>query len=1484
MAPRPGGETDKFGNRYEGAWTIRHALFVLLGLGTSITLEPPAPLGDGVEFAYRHDGGTQVHQVKRQNRNANSWNVASLRDKGVWHSLQNHVDAGRAFHFVSEVPARPVDELADRARRSDDPRSFASDWLTEGLRGPFDALAARDVYGSTETAWRMLRGLWVEWPDERDLVNTNAVLAEQVLSGTPGRLSALAIGDLLLNSLGTTLDRPTITDRLRSYGLRKVGTADGNGHTDAVSRTTRRWAASVGRELLRPTIPRTEADHLVTRATSDDTRQLIVLTGTAGGGKSAVLHQAFEALDTLGVPVLAFRLDRLAPFDSTHELGERIGLTGSPVGALEAVAAGRSCVLVVDQLDAVSLASGRIPDTFDAVADLIAEATAYPAMRVVLVCRAFDAQADPRIRQLTAPERCTRIPLEPLSDSQVDTAITGMGLDATGVTPQQRALLRSPLHLVLLARIADQRELLSFRTTKQLFDAFWDTKRTECLRRLPSVRFHDAMAAVVTAMSTRQRLSVPDSVLDTDDLAASGAVLVSEHLLVRDGRQLAFFHESFFDYVFARDWLRRDERLVDFLLGGEQELFRRGQVRQVLDHLRDLEPERFTEEVEALLTAPGIRYHLKDLTLAVLRGLEEPTAGEWGAVARVLDTRPPFQRQLVDTISSAAWFRCADDEAVIEEWLISADVREHDWAVRTMGAAADRFPDRVARLLAPHASDPRYGSWLDWIIRFARLADSRALFDLVVAAARAGLFVDREHLLWLSVHNLADERPSWVVELIGVLVSERPDALRVDADGRVALLLSRDYSAVGTITAAALGAPEEFCARLLPLLLEVMASTALAQRPGRPIRDRHFAFRGPDDTPHDLGGALLHGTAKALRILADRDPDRARELVAGLADSPYEAAQWLLYQALVGAGSALALWSAAILLEGPHRLLSGYVSNAAWTAREVLGAIGGTVPDDTLARLEHLILDLRLPSDGTLSPWHEFTLLTALPEHRLSERARRRLGELRRRHADAAAPEGPTGVTGGVIGSPIPLETARRMSDGQWLGAMRKHSEDRTDWSTFTGGARELSPVLQNMTAEDPSRFARLAVRMDPSLHPAYGESLLLGLGDAEPVDDPDTVFAAVRHLASQDRTAHDRWLAWAVRKYLPIVPLDLVETLLTCALATAGAEEAADVEDMADRDGERDLLTAGINTVRGSATEGLADLLHYDADGSRAALVLPHLSALAGAPSLPVRACAARTVHAALRHDRPAAVAAFGVLTDAPDHLLASPHVSRLFIALCHGDPAAGRPMMDRLLRSPTASVRRLGGQVAALAAMEWEMPDLLAKVFAGHDPAQRQGAAEVCARRLVNTGDAALAHHALVRFFHDPEETVREAAADVAAALRGERLGPVRRTVTALMESATFESALPQLLITLREAPDRVDELVLTCVRRFLTVFGAVSADLANRAAADAHHIGELLVRAHSQATSAARRSEILDLLDDLLLLGAYRVADAIGSADRG
>src|SRR3954469_17481713 len=109
MSPRPGGEADKIGNRYEGAWTIAQLLQVLAGEFDWVRVEPLGDLGDGVEFLVRRaDGGEEAHQVKRQRGNENEWSVSALSRLGVWSAARYHIEQDREYHLVSMVPFRPL--------------------------------------------------------------------------------------------------------------------------------------------------------------------------------------------------------------------------------------------------------------------------------------------------------------------------------------------------------------------------------------------------------------------------------------------------------------------------------------------------------------------------------------------------------------------------------------------------------------------------------------------------------------------------------------------------------------------------------------------------------------------------------------------------------------------------------------------------------------------------------------------------------------------------------------------------------------------------------------------------------------------------------------------------------------------------------------------------------------------------------------------------------------------------------------------------------------------------------------------------------------------------------------------------------------------------------------------------------------------------------------------------------------------------------
>jgi hypothetical protein len=1479
MSPRPGGEADKIGNRYEGAWTIAQLLQVLAGPFDWVRVEPLGDLGDGVEFILRRaDGGEEAHQVKRQRGNENEWSVPALKRLRVWRAARRHTENDRDYHLVSMVPFRLLQELTERARNSNDYASFVRGSLPKDLNALFVEIT--DIYGDPEVAWRILRRFYVRLFDEMELRRSNAGLAGVFLEGGSGRSATASLGDVIDDNIDAELTSGRILEALKPYDLRRRLVASQRGLAERIRAESSAWLERVGQQLIEPKISRQEAEKL--RQLPQQPERVHFLLGVAGGGKTAVLHQAVEGLLQDGVPTLVVRLDRYGALPSTAELGRLLNLDVSPVTALAAAANGRPAVLVVDQLDAVSLASGRLTENFDVVADLIAEAANIPNLHVLLGCRHFDVDNDHRIRNLRSRLKPADVSVAPLTDEQIDSAVTALGLPITALKAQQRSILRLPLHLSLLATVADRPDALNFPNSQWLFDAFWDHKRQAVRQRRKSARFGQVVSRLADEMSSRQRLQVPVSVLDAEELGEDAGVLVSEQLLVRDGAQIGFFHEALFDYAFARQWVNRGQSLVQFLTEGEQELFRRAQVRQIMTHLRATDAARFREEVRGLFASEDIRFHIKDVALAVLGGLSDPTSDEASLLLEVAAEHPEFQDRLWMRLRNPAWFQRLDADGYVTTWL-SGDEAAQTQALNLMAGAIGALPDRIAELLAAYRDAPTFADWLRWAVRFANIGTSRPLFELFLDGVRMGAYANLEQALWLAAHNLAEAQPEWAVELLDAFLANHPAGLTCDALGRVKALEDREHGLTELVTQAAERAPQAFLDTFLPYLLRVMAATAYEDE-RLPRQDRALSRRTPGEVGiGDLGDVIFAGAASAIRSLVAADPEAMRPTLQLLADDPHDNAQYLLYQGLLTGGDPYADWAAELLLQGKHRFLCGLGDNSVWVAAQVLKAISPLIDDELLGRLETAVRDLRFSWEVPGRPVAAFTLLSALGEGRLSEVGRRRLGELRRA-VGRDEPAEPEGITGGWIGSPIAPDRAARMTDGNWLSAMTRHAGERKDFRKLTGGARELSHVLKTEVAGDPVRFARLARRVTTDLNSAYGDALLMGFGEANPVEDPAPIFDAVRHIASLGLPDNDRWLGYSLRPYFEVVPADLAQLIRDRALnATDPADDRPVFERAGGQRERNDLWTSGINTARGSLAEALGDLLVYDVDGSRTALVAPVLNRLAADPVTAVRTGVAHTVAAALRYARPEAIEAFGHLVDADDLLLATQPVVRLIMYLGNGDPAVVRSTIERMLASAEADVREAGGELAAFGAMQWDFGDMLQGVLAGDDAPARKGAASMFAHRLPHTADAAVAADGLMRFVEDDSEEVREAAAEVAAALRDQNLRPFEDVLKALMASPAFRSALPQLLITLEHASDRVDDLALVCAQRFVEVLGEEAADIRTSAAGDARHVGQLIIRGLAQSETTAERAALLDVLDGLLLAGAYGIEDLIGESER-
>jgi Novel STAND NTPase 1 len=1486
--PRVGGPADKLGNRFELTWAVLHGLYCLT-TDARITVESiDEDLARGTEFAFRDEGVVHVHQVKRQLSGQYHWTIKALTKHNVWATARHPVSQGRQYHFVSMVSSGELVELTERARESDDLETFSELSLSEAQSALFKELSKDELLGRPDIAWTTLRGMHFEVHDEVQIAKVNQILAGQLLVGAPGRIAALAIGDVLISSMSKSLTGAKLIKALKPYDILPLTAAARATVRQSVSEQAARWQRTIDRELLNPVIQRPETSEIIDALAAE---RLVLVSGTAGAGKSAVLDAVAKRLIDSGSIVLPLRLDQLDSFDSTLQMGEQLRFGASPVEALAQAAAGRDAVLLIDQLDAVSFASGRTPDNFDAVVDLIDEALSAPGIRVILACRAFDIENDHRIRILSSREDLLRVTVAPLTEEMVNEAVDAMGLDATKLTSSQRELLRTPFNLVLLSGVASNDDALSFESLDALFDDFWSRKRERAVQSRPTLRFNDVVSRVANTMSDRQTLSIPVEVLDDGELIKDAHVLASEHLLAINDNRVGFFHEAFFDYAFARLWMARTDSMVDFLTASEQELFRRAQVRQVLQYLSARDVERFRAEVVTLLRSSEIRFHIQETVLAVVANLAAPEVDDVELMVAIAATHPRWEERLWQQLRRPQWFTQFHAAGYLDRWLDSPDEDMRNLAVNFMGSSIRECPAAVTALLSARRESPHYGAWVRWLVRFADLHDNRELFELLLDAVRDGVFDGEGHDLWLAVHELGTKQPAWAIELLRARLIDHHDALKFGETAKIEALGLRDYGLTQIVRDSAKAKPLLFAQTFVPYLRDVMAATARPQDLGDdPIRDNHFAVRFPEEEAdeRDLDDALLTATSRALEAAASSSPDSIRDQLDALIADPHDTAQYLLYRAMAAAGETYAEEAAALLGQGGGRLECGYASDSHWVARSLVVAIAPHLSQDSHERLDVLFRDLQ--NDWENPKWRgttAFAFISALDESRLTEEGRRKLGEYQRKFG-SESPTPPRGVMGGFIGSPIDRPAVELMTDKQWLTAMTKYDEDKTDWNTFTGGARELSHMLQERLKQDPERFAMLALRITPEMHPAYADSILLGLSEAEASDSAAPhVFAAVRHLAALGHSGVDRWIGNALRRYLKDVPIDLVQLILDRALSSADPKDGTPIFQRETKDGRAsagDLRMDGINTARGSLAESLGDLMIQDEDGERTALIAPQLLALAGDPVLSVRTCVAHTVAAALRHARQTAYEAFAVLVEADDALLATDLVQRLMMYIGNKDPDVVTPVIERMLASGDDEVRRAGGVLACRAAIEWDRPELLEQAIAG-DANARAGAASMAAHRMTsdNPESSRRASETLMRLMEDDDDAVRQALAEMAPSLRGHALRPHLDLVIALIESQAYVHATPQILLALQEATDRVDDLVLAAAKRFVAVFGKDAGDIRTGAARDAHYISELVVRALAQVRDAAQRSELLDVLDLLLEHGVYGIHEAIAQSER-
>lgn len=1545
--PAKGGASGKLGDQYEALWAVDAALRVAHGSAEYVTYESLDPEESrGVEFNVQTEGAEiEFWSVKRQTTTAAGWTLATLvkpdeHGRSILGDLRAHLErVPRTLAvFASALGAPRLEELRSVAATAQTLQQRLKH--SAELKKDYDKYLLALFDGNEEDTRHFLTRLQIRTADQSSLrTNIESTISLLFYSTKGDSVNASAIrrllAEYLLDHMHRKIDREMLLNHLAAHGYRRRDWTVDTTIRDKVNALCDAYTRPLREQLIGGTLQTLPGAGKILGPDSPPIARRTLISGGAGGGKSSELAHAVERLRAARVPVLPIRMDVVTEDVLTPQrLGEALSLPASPVTVLAGLADGGDCVLVVDQLDAVSLASGRRVDLWSLFEQLLAEADQYQNLRVIVACREFDLEHDHRMRSLKAKTSA----FEVVTIGSFDAKTVDDILGDRKVHPKLRPLLTVPLHLAMFLAL-DSGESENLETRDQLFDAFWTEKRRRCTQRLDrECKFAKVVDWLSKWLSDHQELSAPANMLP-DELRADADTLASEHVIVLADRRYRFFHETFFDYAFARRFAQTGKRLLDLLLSTEQHLFRRAQVRQVLSFLRSNDPSRYAEEIRSLLTHDRIRFHIKEVVFQYLSAIDAPTPAEW-TVLRELEAAQPMWRGHVNRVvaNRVGWFDRLDAAGFLESALSIAERQKEEriiWLCAMPQVLEQRSHRAASLLLKYRRNDDAWRQYLRYVCRNGNAFYSRQMFrlflSLIVDGTLDGLqpgFALNDNW-WNTLYSMAEKAPAMAAEAIAVWFDRklavwertrpvqapsRQDSVRSergnDNDEKSASTatlrehLDEDGQDWDVIVMAARGAPLAFVEQLLPRV------AALVEKHAVPRRDRFdsdplWSFRVYGDSDHQVHGLLFKGLAIALESLACSAPTDLDRLLAPYVEYPHDAIAYLILRAWTAAPNHYAERLARYLATDPRRLKVGYTSCgggagtgtiSSYRSIEAVRVASQTCSPEAFGALEAAVVSLRDEWESRhpqLRGLGQLQHLAAMDQSRLGPSGRVKLSELQTKFPEVTY-ERPQPIIAVSVGPPIPTDAQEKMTDDQWLSAMEKyagveHVHGRA--LEASGGEYQLAQSLESKTKANAKRFVGLAMKVPSSLPASYFEAILRGVAETPPPERSSANDLALSDVIALIKRVHElpgrpcgRWINHLVEKWAKIDwPSAIIDIV---------AWYAAEDPDPADEPWRKrasggqlyyrgDPDFAGMNSTRGSAANAIAALLF--AEHPLTDRILNAVEHLAHDPSIAVRSQAVQALLALLNTRSDLAIPWFVECVSADDILLQTRLVEHFVYYAGRRDYAAIRCVLRKMLSSDDGETVQAAAKLCCLLALKVEAADEDAAQVRTGTQGMREAAAAVYAANAASKVVGQQCRQLLLPFFADPVDEVRAAAATAFRHIAALETSEQAQLLKAFLDGNPNAAALKPVIRALEDSPIRLPDLVCRLVEAGIEQFKADAGDVRTHSSLVARDLSKIVVRLYTQSDDEAIRKRCLDAIDQMEQASFWGLKDELENAER-
>lgn len=337
-----------------------------------------------------------------------------------------------------------------------------------------------------------------------------------------------------------------------------------------------------------------------------------LLVGNAGVGKSVILKMVIHRLELDDIKCFAIKADKLqtpAGFTNNEHLEQLRNTFASLIQE-------RRAVLIIDQIDALSQYINSDRSKLENITTLIrlfADDENLRNVRIIVSCRFFDLDFDPK---LSLFKRESQIKLGLLDKQDVEKVLDRLKVGLYKELDEKTiSVLQTPQHLNLFCRVYRKNKRKDYYSITDLYDELWlqviGLTEAKINKGIAEKIIYDLALKIYD-----DETLTPQWDYDTSELKEAN-YLISEGVIEQIENRATFFHQSMYDYAFARYFKKEKRSLIQDLLAEKkhQGLFIRSTVNFVLDYERAQNIKQYKEDVKTILFSGKVRTHIQLILL-----------------------------------------------------------------------------------------------------------------------------------------------------------------------------------------------------------------------------------------------------------------------------------------------------------------------------------------------------------------------------------------------------------------------------------------------------------------------------------------------------------------------------------------------------------------------------------------------------------------------------------------------------------------------------------------------------------------------------------------------------------------------------------------------------------------------------------------------------------------------------------------------------